>query len=296
MMKLFVIINCQKCGKEIKAFHTARYCNECSKQVRYETKMAWQKIHQVPKERPCIFCGNILPLGHKRFCSNNCKIKFHKKNKLESKKRNCVICGTLFFSKSKINIYCSSIKCQKVLKSKDDKKFLEKKKKEALLKLRPCKLCGTLFSNVNYHFRYCSKKCMKKAKMNVAVIKKRERYKRDICFRLVVLVRSRFKRAIKNNSKRKSVLLLIGCSIDKLKQHIEKQFKPGMSWENYGLYTWHIDHIKPCAAFNLIDFEEQKKCFHYSNLQPLWAKDNLRKREKYEIYQNKENQKIEQEA
>jgi len=50
-----------------------------------------------------------------------------------------------------------------------------------------------------------------------------------------------------------------------------------MNWDNYGLYGWHIDHIIPCDAFNLIEEEEQLKCFHYTNLQPLWAEENLRK-------------------
>ena len=49
----------------------------------------------------------------------------------------------------------------------------------------------------------------------------------------------------------------------------------GMTWENYG--EWHLDHMRPCASFNLEDPEEQKKCFHWTNLQPLWAKDNLAK-------------------
>ena len=52
-----------------------------------------------------------------------------------------------------------------------------------------------------------------------------------------------------------------------------------MSWGNYG--KWHVDHIRPCASFNLVNEEEQKKCFHYTNLQPLWAKDNLSKGSKY---------------
>jgi hypothetical protein len=50
-----------------------------------------------------------------------------------------------------------------------------------------------------------------------------------------------------------------------------------MSWENYGLYGWHIDHILPCSSFDLLKPEEQRKCFHWSNMQPLWARDNLRK-------------------
>ena len=63
--------------------------------------------------------------------------------------------------------------------------------------------------------------------------------------------------------------------IIKYKKYLEAKFQYGMSWENYG--EWHVDHIKPCSSFNLEDPEEQKKCFHYKNLQPLWAKDNLAK-------------------
>ena len=54
-----------------------------------------------------------------------------------------------------------------------------------------------------------------------------------------------------------------------------------MSWKNHGLNGWHIDHIKPVSKYNLLDPEEQKKCFHYTNLQPLWAIENIRKSNKY---------------
>lgn len=53
-----------------------------------------------------------------------------------------------------------------------------------------------------------------------------------------------------------------------------------MSWENYGIRGWHIDHIKPCASFDLSIIEEQKECFHYTNLQPLWWHENLAKSDK----------------
>ena len=68
---------------------------------------------------------------------------------------------------------------------------------------------------------------------------------------------------------------LIGCTRAFLVQWIESQFKRGMSWSNYG--EWHIDHKVPCAAFDLTDVAQQRRCFHYSNLQPLWAEDNLAK-------------------
>jgi hypothetical protein len=74
-------------------------------------------------------------------------------------------------------------------------------------------------------------------------------------------------------------LSLLGCSLDTFIRHVENQFTQGMSWENYG--QWHIDHIRPCSSFRLLDETEQKLCFHYTNLQPLWALDNLRKGKQY---------------
>lgn len=76
----------------------------------------------------------------------------------------------------------------------------------------------------------------------------------------------------------------VGCTRDELKRHIELQFKDGMTWENYG--QWHIDHIRPCASFDLLDPEQARQCTHYTNLQPLWAKDNLSKGAKYIKHEN----------
>lgn len=109
---------------------------------------------------------------------------------------------------------------------------------------------------------------------------KKERLKNDLNFRLTENLRSRLYKALKGFSKSKSTKELIGCSIEELKIHIESQFTKGMTWENYG--KWHIDHIKPCSLFNLTLKEEQEKCFHFTNLQPLWEEDNLRKSNKYE--------------
>ena len=69
----------------------------------------------------------------------------------------------------------------------------------------------------------------------------------------------------------------IGCSPEQLKKHLEKQFTEGMSWNNYGMGGWHIDHIIPCDHFKPFTKKQQKECFHYTNLQPLWEYDNLSK-------------------
>jgi hypothetical protein len=95
------------------------------------------------------------------------------------------------------------------------------------------------------------------------------------------LFRSRIKEALKNNSKSAKTLDLLGCPIETAKKYIESKFQVGMGWDNHGFYGWHIDHIKPCSSFDLSNPDEQKKCFNYTNLQPLWAKDNLSKGSKY---------------
>ena len=106
------------------------------------------------------------------------------------------------------------------------------------------------------------------------------RYKRDLDFRLRSALRSRIRQAVKRDSGEKSLktIELIGCSVKELRQHLESQFAEGMSWDNYG--QWHIDHIIPCASFDLTDEQEQRECFHYTNLQPLWGVDNLKKGDK----------------
>lgn len=107
-----------------------------------------------------------------------------------------------------------------------------------------------------------------------------DRYKNDINFRLANALRSRVRGAFKSGGeKAEKTMELLGCSVQHVKDHLESQFTEGMTWENQG--EWHIDHIRPCASFDLEDPEEQKKCFHWTNLQPLWALDNLRKGAKF---------------
>lgn len=104
---------------------------------------------------------------------------------------------------------------------------------------------------------------------------KKNRRNMNVNFRLSDYLRHRIYSALKGNPKLSTTMKLVGCSIRQLKQHLENKFRDNMSWDNYGL--WHVDHIKPCVSFDLSKLSEQKKCFHYSNLQPLWAKDNLSK-------------------
>lgn len=111
----------------------------------------------------------------------------------------------------------------------------------------------------------------------------KNRRKTDKKFKLLLNIRSLIGVALSKQNTRKSdsSIRLTGCSVGDLKSHIESLFSSGMSWDNHGLHGWHIDHIKPCSFFDLTIPEEQAKCFHYSNLQPLWARDNLIKSSLY---------------
>ena len=103
------------------------------------------------------------------------------------------------------------------------------------------------------------------------------RYNTDINFRISKLCRSRILRALKGLNKSASTMKLIGCTSDELRKHIESLFKPGMTWENQGKGGWDIDHIIACATFNLVDPEQQRICFNWSNLQPLEHIANISK-------------------
>jgi hypothetical protein len=85
-----------------------------------------------------------------------------------------------------------------------------------------------------------------------------------------------------NVVKKIKTLELVGCTVPELRQHLEAQFTEGMTWDSYGRHGWHVDHIRPCASFDLTDPEQQRQCFHYTNLQPLWAVDNIRKGAKWD--------------
>ena len=105
----------------------------------------------------------------------------------------------------------------------------------------------------------------------------RFRWKYDIQYKLSKTLKGRLLEALKVQFFKKTYKaeFLLGCSIKECKQYIESQWLPGMSWNNHTAKGWHIDHIKPVDTFDLTDPEQQKICFHYTNLRPLWATENL---------------------
>ena len=114
--------------------------------------------------------------------------------------------------------------------------------------------------------------------------KKRNKYQKsrknsDPLFKLMSYIRSRANIALKRKrlTKKSSTLKVLGCTQTELKKHIEKLFKSGMNWKNHGTNGWHLDHIVPLAKAKTV--EELERLGHYTNLQPLWAADNLTKKD-----------------
>ena len=146
------------------------------------------------------------------------------------------------------------------IKEKDKIRFLENPEKVREVKLK------------SYH----------KNKNKVEQIDRRREYRRyrrknDETFKVVEYIRNRIRHYIRINNitKKNKTFDIVGCTPEFLKEYIENQFKEGMTWDNYGFYGWHVDHIIPLSSAETE--EELYKLCHYSNLQPLWAKDNLTK-------------------
>lgn len=116
----------------------------------------------------------------------------------------------------------------------------------------------------------------KKQINHLANERNKKRRKHDINFKIKTQLRTRIYLALKNNQKSGNTLKLLGCSVEFLKKHLKSKFQEGMSWDNYCSF-WEIDHIKLCASFDLSKPEAQRKCFHYTNLQPLTLKENRSK-------------------
>ena len=103
-----------------------------------------------------------------------------------------------------------------------------------------------------------------------------DRNKADVNFRLAGNLRHRIYAAIVGNKKGGSAVRDLGISVEGLKLHLESMFKEGMTWENYGP-LWHVDHIIPLISFDLEDRAQFLAAAHFTNLQPLWASENIHK-------------------
>lgn len=270
---------CNKCSKIGELMPKRKICRIC-----YNEERRIQRNNKYPtsREAECSKCFKVkkLPKG-KNWCSE-CKNEYERerKSKLTDEKRKEINeKGKEYYQKVKEKVKEVIVdkteikKCSICEEDKTLDKFYVAKCKGIVR--AECKECSSK-SRKKYYLD--NKKAINKQTSDYKV----QRSKIDPAFKIKRTLRCRLYHALRSQTAQKSnrTLNLIGCNVPYLMGYLEAKFTEGMTWENHG--KWHIDHIKPCSKFNLLDEEEQKKCFHYTNLQPLWGIDNIIKGDKYE--------------
>jgi hypothetical protein len=216
----------------------------------------------------CIRCNKkvIAKRCDAKFCSAVCRASYRQEQKAEEVK---------LYKKQYYDINKNKIDSQNMDNYYANKPILEK---------RNCKQCDIKFQPTRADNEFCNDKCGTAfwRSNNKEYIKEDQnnRYHSDMNRKISTCLRSRLNKALDGNVKSASTMELIGCSIDEFRDHLESQFEPWMSWDNHGNYdpnnkTWQMDHIRPMAAFDLSDSEQQKTVCHYSNVRPILAKNNL---------------------
>lgn len=200
-------------------------------------------------------------------------------SKISMTDNQCSICSRSFQA-SRVARFCCK-KCSNrawYLNNKEHRSQKNKAYRENPISLAKTKILNKKWSeeNTEHSIKYRAKNKAKFAK------RKYQRYHAEIQYRLKVSLRDRLNHAIKNKQKSGSAVSDIGCTIDELKSYLESKFQPGMSWDNWSRTGWHIDHVVPLSSFDLSDPEQLRKACHYTNLQPLWAKQNLSKGDAHE--------------
>jgi hypothetical protein len=182
--------------------------------------------------------------------------------------------------------------CTKCKIEKEETEFSKHKKNKRDGLDTHCKACKSEYKRANRDSIARWQSEYNKANRDKKNAWQRDKIKTDPIFRLTKNLRIRTNKSLRRNSKSAHTTELIGCTVEEFRAHIESLFTEGMTWDNYGRNGWHLDHIKPCSAFNLNDPEEQRQCYHWSNQQPLWAKDNLSKGDKWDHSEEKPNELV----
>jgi hypothetical protein len=242
---------CSKCNieKEVCNFHKWKYgpdgykrdCKECRK---IETKTYYKNNNE-----------NIKLVVSNYRKNNQDKVKKLGKKIYERDKERILMVNKKYKDNNKDKIKLIS----KKFREKNDEKIKEKKKYYTKNKE------NIKIINKNYRENNREKRneYQKNRKLN------------DPIFKLNHTIRNRMRSFLltKNITKKNKTFNIVGCTPLELKEHLEKQFTDGMSWDNKS--KWHIDHIIPLSSGNTE--EDILKLFHYTNLQPLWAIDNMKK-------------------
>lgn len=182
------------------------------------------------------------------------------------------------YRKDGLRVYC--IECENKLSKEHDQRPEIRQKRHERDKLPESKENRRQYRQNSDKFKATQEKFEKSEKRKQWRLK----YSQTEMFKLKRTVRNNIYRMVKYGAIIEDAYFLdaLGCTANGLKAHIESLWLEGMSWENYSHKGWHIDHIRPMAMFNLKDKDQFNECAHYTNLQPLWAKDNFTKNSIYD--------------
>lgn len=237
-------------------------------------------IRKEISNRICNNCGvdYTSHIKSQVYCSKRCRTLFDiKKHKVDKNERSCKQCGNIFIGVGNYQKYCSE-KCRYNYWVLTNEK-------------RTCGYCSREFDACQKNKKYCSVECRsanwdinpkkndrdKKRQLEYSKARRKSSVVEKLKYRISDRIRKNLRK--KNFKKGKKTIEIIGCTIHELKAHLESKFQQGMTWENHSIDGWHIDHKKPlCTAKTEADVYE---LWHYTNLQPLWSIDNIKKGGRY---------------
>jgi len=288
--------NCVYCNNNFELKSSAQlYCSENCKLD------AGVSSIPIPKERKCKCCRKIFSpsVANQVFCGKKCKYKVQNDKRIENlknsphRKKKCRLCSKLFIITGGNNKYCSST-CQNENQKKlaKEKYHQNKELKGGFSEKKKCEECGNNFNAIVSNQVFCSNECKYKTqyrrrkesgdiKYDSEYYRKytKERRDNDPQYNMIGRIRHRTREAIKQGgfTKRSKTYEMLGCDWEIFKEYIENKFVDGMGWDN--MNEWDLDHIYPLSWCSTID--ELEIYSHYTNLQPLWRKDNQDKRDKF---------------
>jgi Tfp pilus tip-associated adhesin PilY1 len=248
--------------------HCRVCCKKFGRNQKYKNKNTYTNLNNIKVCSACKIEKNITFFGRSinrkdgldvycKECNKEKRKKWHNENILKNKDIN----PYLDLNKTK-----TCWKCQ--IKKSITNFGIAKRNKDGLNTM--CKKCSSIS-----HKGYERSNAGKKKRSNYSKNKR----KTNINYRLSRMMATVIWQTLKHKKDKNHWENLVGYTAQDLKNHLEKQFKDGMAWENQGKNGWHIDHIRPVSSFNITDFncDDFKKCWALSNLQPLWAIDNIKK-------------------
>lgn len=285
---------CAFCQKELASLKYKFCSNVCQNGHKLANKPPpkprelWLKGGPPKKPNPprkCPQCERAFtsrhPSSKTRFCSRTCSGARNKKVKPPPVEGNCLTCSThIVFPKIK---FCSSRCCkrhEKIMDKKLGRKRKKKPKQRKIIPIKPCAMCGNKFQPKSFRNLFCSHKCDLKNARNKRRIKERGKKRPPhqlVKHRLSSRLRELLRR--KGQQKKNAINSYTGCTPMEMMRHVESQFTKGMTWETYGVFGWHLDHIIPCERFDLTNEDHCRVCFNWRNIRPLWGEDNWNRQE-----------------